>query len=330
MKRQNAILQKEISKLRTEKIGVENQLNEYLLSAQVVKTTMGATTVVSPKAHEPTLIVDNEKVRRLEQELNEINGILKTVLTERDTLEAASYSSREILKTQEQQHTEELTAINAKVQLLESVISKHRAANAEQEREFNERLQKIRRESDVGKENISRLRDIKKKQRILLQELSYFKKESVSKMMDMKKDFANLQKMGVNPLLAALTDITSKYMKELKVRKELYNELQELKGNIRVFVRVKPLGDQEQRNLVEIVENEVRVNDLDHKKMQTFDFEKIFSQYSTQLEVFEEVCPLATSVLDGYNVCIFAYGQTGSGKTYTMEGPDVGRRVLSA
>ena len=31
--------------------------------------------------------------------------------------------------------------------------------------------------------------------------------------------------------------------------------------------------------------------------------------------------PLVTSVLDGYNVCIFAYGQTGSGKTYTMTGP---------
>eukprot|EP00075_Anas_platyrhynchos_P015422 XP_027304675.1 kinesin-like protein KIFC1 [Anas platyrhynchos] len=27
------------------------------------------------------------------------------------------------------------------------------------------------------------------------------------------------------------------------------------------------------------------------------------------------------SALDGYPVCIFAYGQTGSGKTYTMEGP---------
>ena len=37
--------------------------------------------------------------------------------------------------------------------------------------------------------------------------------------------------------------------------------------------------------------------------------------------VFEDVEPLVTSVLDGYNVCIFAYGQTGSGKTFTMEGP---------
>lgn len=37
--------------------------------------------------------------------------------------------------------------------------------------------------------------------------------------------------------------------------------------------------------------------------------------------VFEDVEPLVTSVLDGFNVCIFAYGQTGSGKTFTMEGP---------
>ena len=41
------------------------------------------------------------------------------------------------------------------------------------------------------------------------------------------------------------------------------------------------------------------------------------------LQVFKDTEPLVTSVLDGYNVCIFAYGQTGSGKTHTMEGPQV-------
>lgn len=47
-----------------------------------------------------------------------------------------------------------------------------------------------------------------------------------------------------------------------------------------------------------------------------------FQPKCSQQEVFEEVKPLATSVLDGYNVCIFAYGQTGSGKTFTMTGTD--------
>ena len=51
-----------------------------------------------------------------------------------------------------------------------------------------------------------------------------------------------------------------------------------------------------------------------------FAFDAAFGP-GTQAQLYQEVEPVVTSVLDGYNVCIFAYGQTGSGKTHTMEGP---------
>ena len=52
-----------------------------------------------------------------------------------------------------------------------------------------------------------------------------------------------------------------------------------------------------------------------------FEFDRVYTSSHGQKDVFEDTEPLVTSVLDGYNVCIFAYGQTGSGKTHTMEGP---------
>ncbi|XP_027140300.1 kinesin-like protein KIF25 [Larimichthys crocea] len=51
-----------------------------------------------------------------------------------------------------------------------------------------------------------------------------------------------------------------------------------------------------------------------------FEFERVHGPEDSQDVVFEEVRPLLTSLLDGYNVCIMAYGQTGSGKTHTMMG----------
>ncbi len=47
----------------------------------------------------------------------------------------------------------------------------------------------------------------------------------------------------------------------------------------------------------------------------------IFFFRSTQQDIYDEVVrPLVSSVLEGFNCCVFAYGQTGTGKTFTMEG----------
>ena len=53
----------------------------------------------------------------------------------------------------------------------------------------------------------------------------------------------------------------------------------------------------------------------------SYTFDKVFTAFSTQEEVFEETLrPIFGDVLNGYESTIFAYGQTGTGKTYTMEG----------
>lgn len=127
------------------------------------------------------------------------------------------------------------------------------------------------------------------------------------------------------------------------VRRRLHNMVQELKGNIRVFARVRPVlssdlscpGDEKARkdavaNMLfpdtrdhrEIVLNSTSESATGQERKETwnFSFDRVFEPQCTQEEVFEEISQLAQSCTDGYNVCIFAYGQTGSGKSFTMEG----------
>ncbi|CAG2246937.1 KIFC2_3 [Mytilus edulis] len=122
-------------------------------------------------------------------------------------------------------------------------------------------------------------------------------------------------------------ELVKKYHREMFLRKKYHNELVELKGNIRVFCRVRPKIREDGSGAMA---NDVIDYDRDDDgllyvankaRTQTFEVDKVFTQTSTQPEVFDEVKALVTSCIDGYNVCIFAYGQTGSGKTFTMEGP---------
>ncbi|KAK6190079.1 hypothetical protein SNE40_002016 [Patella caerulea] len=134
-----------------------------------------------------------------------------------------------------------------------------------------------------------------------------------------------------------------KLIEQETTRRQLHNTIQELKGNIRVFCRVRPLLGKETIGNDGIITH-MNFPDTDGKILEMdkigdatlnestllnstrgaskyeFNFDKVFDPTSTQASVFEEISQLVQSALDGYNVCIFAYGQTGSGKTYTMEG----------
>uniref|UniRef100_A0A7N0ZWS2 Kinesin motor domain-containing protein n=1 Tax=Kalanchoe fedtschenkoi TaxID=63787 RepID=A0A7N0ZWS2_KALFE len=138
---------------------------------------------------------------------------------------------------------------------------------------------------------------------------------------------------AVQGLVAQCEYLKVKCNEELTERKKLYNQVQEAKGNIRVFCRCRPLSKQEMSaGYKDVVDFKgARDGDLailaggSSKKI--FKFDCVYTSNDDQVDVFADASPLVVSVLDGFNVCIFAYGQTGTGKTFTMEGPECNRRV---
>ncbi|KAF1882806.1 hypothetical protein Lal_00002987 [Lupinus albus] len=142
-----------------------------------------------------------------------------------------------------------------------------------------------------------------------------------------RTEFEGQQKF-VKELERRLADAEYKVIEGEKLRKELHNTILELKGNIRVFCRVRPLLPDESCNTdgklisyptsMEAAGRGIELTQNGQKH--SFKFDKVFAPDASQEDVFIEISQLVQSALDGYKVCIFAYGQTGSGKTYTMMG----------
>jgi len=168
-------------------------------------------------------------------------------------------------------------------------------------------------------EDLSRKLDEYEKTNMLLESKLESEKEEKSRLA--------LQMDELRTQVDSVANMHSKYSEIQDENRKLYNMVQDLRGNIRVFCRVRPLGvtGDGTGSCVEVgTEGEVAIqNTKGNDKRKIFKFDKVFEMGSTQDEVYSETQPLIRSVLDGYNVCIFAYGQTGSGKTHTMSGTDV-------
>lgn len=112
-----------------------------------------------------------------------------------------------------------------------------------------------------------------------------------------------------------------KYALECEKRRKLHNLVQELKGNIRVYVRCRPLNAHESGSCISFPSpDEIRISNEDTGIKKTWSFNMVLNEKSTQAMLFDGIRDLVVSMLDGYNVCIFAYGQTGAGKTHSMQG----------
>ena len=150
--------------------------------------------------------------------------------------------------------------------------------------------------------------------------------ERLAAMVDLIEEAKHVDKR--NAVLDARMNI------EIERRRRLHEFVEDLKGKIRVYVRVRPMSTSEAAKGCVAAYTKNHDTSLtyfqpdktapDDKK--SFEFDKVFAggneDGNGQEALFNDLRGLVLSCVEGKNVCIFAYGQTGSGKTFSMVGPD--------
>ena len=310
------------------------------------------------------LLVVKSKLADAQREQQQVQGELGRVMAEQDALRTAAREAEQQCRQKDEEHAAdsqmkahlelqlaewttrhtslcaqtgaertEAAAVQARLQqqlqeeaaaTQKAVAEKdeaHRAAVAESEllKEQNEQL----------KGETQALRESSKSDDVKMQKL-------VLKTAEAEKLKHDLREVGtLNGVVAQkdkrIVELEENLARAEQQRRKLHNQVQELRGNVRVFARVRPFlaadkvpeGAAEPSSAV-MCNRTCNSLQVAGREDETFNFDKTFAQSSSQSEVFEEVQDFVQSALDGYNVCLFAYGQTGSGKTHTMQGSTEG------
>ncbi|MCE3216440.1 hypothetical protein HAX54_006507, partial [Datura stramonium] len=251
---------------------------------------------------------------------------------------------------EKEDHEQEITVLKQEMEIAKKLYEQHtlkmEKKSTEAQQELEEKLKEAvslltesrNRINELETFSQSRLHSWKKKEHIYqiftefqlgaLRELRFSSQSIRQEVVKTQKSYSEeFNQLGEK--VRALGHAAANYSVILAENSKLHNEVQELKGNIRVYCRIRPFlhGQKEKQSVVQyigengelIVVNPSKQGKEGHR---SFKFNKVYSPAATQADVYSDIQPLIQSVLDGYNVCIFAYGQTGSGKTYTMTGPD--------
>nr|XP_039257940.1 myosin-11-like [Styela clava] len=188
-------------------------------------------------------------------------------------------------------------------------------------KKFERELKRANELSDELEQLKKEFNDLEKKHKALLEECAQLSSaaeagaEAAEKVMALENE--------TKQLTAEVKTLTDNYNSERVLRKKYYNMVEDMKGKIRVYCRYRPMSKTEMGNNNKPVvrtPDEYTIQVDARGTMKEFQFDQIFTDESTQGQIFEDTFNLIQSAVDGFNVCIFAYGQTGSGKTYTMIG----------
>lgn len=132
------------------------------------------------------------------------------------------------------------------------------------------------------------------------------------------EEWSNQTNKAVAASTAETDHLREKLAAESAMRLKLLNELQDIRGTVRVYCRPKPTNSKT-KSIIKIPTHDILVLNEESAAM-SFKYDRVFSPGASQQEVFSELEEPLISSLDGFNVALLAFGAGGSGKSHTLLG----------
>ena len=165
--------------------------------------------------------------------------------------------------------------------------------------------------------------------------LEYFKglvdQEYNNKIKNNKDNKINPEMKDYKEKISSLND---KLNEEKKLRRKIFYNYLNLRGNISIVCRLKPYSQDEKINKNSQIDtfiidnNTLIVKNKENNNLKKYEFDYIFSGDNTPHDIYKEVFPLIHFLFKGENVIILSYGQKNSGKSYTILGENNDKGII--
>ncbi|OLY79593.1 Kinesin-like protein klpA [Smittium mucronatum] len=268
--------------------------------------------------------------RDLEQKISSINSLNSEISSLKAEINSINNSYNDKLVSLRQSYSTKISALDSEKSQIQTELDSATSSLNSTKVSLAEKVESILKlENDLS--------DLKKLHSQTIESLNQttLSLEATKTIVSNKSDIIASLNQDIKSRDASISDLKRSLATEEVLRRKLHNTIQELKGNIRVFCRSRPISDSGiEKSCLSFSEDSLDSKSIGVSQLKesatgqsvskdvSFTFDHVFQPSESQDAVYDEVSQLIQSALDGYSVCIFAYGQTGSGKTFTMEGPD--------